>query len=169
MNLYTKLIAGAAAVLVVGFVGYQLLPGWGLGPGGPSPSPSLLARGTFTVVGHSVELNATGSGSTVTGRMAVVSPDDGSFTVALACSKTNDGLLWIAGDVTESTSIRNAPKGTRVAIILKPGSPVQGIFFFQMSDPRAASCPAFIDAAQASGDEVDAALDPIAGTLELAP
>jgi hypothetical protein len=43
VNTYAKLAAAAAAVLVVGFVGWQLLPGAG-GPGGPAtPSPSPAA------------------------------------------------------------------------------------------------------------------------------
>ena len=49
MNTFAKLIVAAAAVLVVAFAGFQLLPRSG-GVGGeptvtPSPSPSLLARG----------------------------------------------------------------------------------------------------------------------------
>ena len=54
MNTYAKLIAAAAAVLLVAVVGYQFLPGNG-GVGGqptiaPSPSPTLLARGTFRLL-----------------------------------------------------------------------------------------------------------------------
>ena len=54
MNTYAKLIAAAAAVLVVAVVGYQFLPG-NAGVGGqptvaPSPSPTLLARGTFKML-----------------------------------------------------------------------------------------------------------------------
>jgi hypothetical protein len=166
MNTYIKLAAAAVAVLVVAVVGYQLLPrSGGVGGPGPSPTPSLLASGTFVVVGHNVVLDATGAGSSVSGTMRVVSPDDGSFTVALACSRTIDGVLWIAGDVTESTSKRNAPLGTRTAIGLKPGSPVEGIFFFQGSDPPSASCPAFIDFKPGGGVQTY----PITGTVQLAP
>ena len=48
MNTYAKLIAAAAAVVVVAVVGYQFLPGNG-GVGGqptiaPSPSPSCSLR-----------------------------------------------------------------------------------------------------------------------------
>ena len=64
MNTYAKLIAAAAAVLLVAVVGSQFLPGNG-GVGGqptiaPSPSPALLARGTFKILGAEVELRATG-------------------------------------------------------------------------------------------------------------
>ena len=43
VNTYTKLAAGLAAVLVVGFVGWQLLPGIS-GPGSPSIAPSPSVR-----------------------------------------------------------------------------------------------------------------------------
>jgi hypothetical protein len=60
MNSYAKLAGAAAAVLVVGFVGYQLLPGIG-GSGGPptvsptpqaSPSMSPTPEPTASLVAH---------------------------------------------------------------------------------------------------------------------
>ena len=171
MNIYAKLAAGAAAVLVLAFVGYQFLPGNG-GIGGkptiaPSPSPGVLARGTFAANGINTTLDATGAGSDVSGSMTG-SNSDGAFTVDLQCERTIDGLLWIGGDVTQSTSLQNAPVGTRTAIVLKPGSPVQAVFVFQMNDPRSASCLAFFDDMLALGDPGDS-LDPIVGTIELHP
>ncbi len=181
MNTYAKLIAAAAAVLVVAVVGYQFLPGNG-GSGGqptiaPSPSQALLARGTFTAHGVAVELDATGGASSVTGSM-IVSPEadyvgdtfDGDFTVDLECTRTIDGLLWIGGDVTESTTTI-APAGTRAAIVFERGSPAKAIFVWQMDDPRSASCQAFFDDMVALGGTEDrrAAMQPIEGTLELGP
>ena len=107
MNTYAKLLAAAAAVLVVAVVGYQFLPRNG-GIGGPStiapsPSPALLARGTFTALvggGYAVDIDATGGASSVTGSM-IVSQKTRGFTVDLECTRTIDGLLWIGGDVTE--------------------------------------------------------------------
>jgi hypothetical protein len=169
MNTYVKLIAAAAAVLVVAIAGFQLLPGTG-GVGGdptnaPSPSPSLLARGTFNSHGAAVELEATGGGSDVTGQMTV-SDEGGPFTVGLECARTNDdGLIEIGGSVTESTN-GIAPEGTRVAIILQPGSPVQAVFWFEHPDPPQANCPAFLEGvADDAGDHVE----PIEGTVELGP
>ena len=161
MNTYAKLIAAAAAVLVVAVIGYQFLPGSG-GVGSqptiaPSPSPALLARGTFTAQvggGYTVELDATGEASSVTGTMVVSNAANGAYTVDLECTRTIDGLLWIGGDVTESTN-DDAPAGTRAAIVLKPGSPVEAIFVWQMDDPRSASCQAFfegIDRARGVGE-----------------
>jgi hypothetical protein len=176
MNTYAKLGAAAAAVLVVAVVGYQLLPGRGPASGAPtvapSPSPSLLARGTFKAKGANVVLNATGSGSNVSGTMTV-SDVDLLFTVDLECERTSaTGLRWIGGDVTQSNFNQYAPEGTRTAIVLKPGSPALALFIFQMSDPRADSCQAFFDDMIAQGGEPTPGpdgLEPIEGTVELAP
>ena len=177
MNTYVKLIGAAAAVLVVAVVGYQFLPASG-GVGSqptiaPSPSPALLARGTFTATvggGYTVDLDATGGGSSVTGSMIVSNATNGGYTVDLECTRTIDGLLWIGGDVTESTN-SNAPAGRRAAIVLKPGSPVEAIFVWQMNDPQSASCQAFFDDMIAVGGAGDfpAGMEPIEGTVELAP
>jgi hypothetical protein len=177
MNTYAKLIAAAAAVLVVAAVGYQFLPRSG-GIGGqptiaPSPSPALLARGTFTARvgdGYTVDLDATGGASSVTGSMVVSHATNGRFTVDLECTRTIDGLLWIGGDVTQST-YSETPAGTRAAIVFERGSPVKAIFVWQMNDPRSASCQAFFDDMIATGGAGDlrAGLKPIEGTLELGP
>jgi hypothetical protein len=178
MNPYAKLVAAAAAVLVVAVVGYQFLPRNG-GFGGPpmvapSPTSAMLARGTFTAQvggGYSVELDATGGASSVAGSMKVSSHGTNTgYTVALECSRTIDGLLWIGGDVTQST-YSDAPAGTRAAIVLKRGSPVEAIFAWQMNDPRSTSCQAFFDdmIATAGAGDIRAGLKPIEGTLELGP
>ena len=93
-----------------------------------------------------------------------------NFTVDLECTRTTDaGLIWIGGDVTESANWSDAPKGTRAAIVLKRGTPVQAVFVFQMDDPRSVSCQAFFDDMIAiAGEPVDA-LEPIVGTVELGP
>lgn len=177
MNTYAKLLAAAAAVLVVAVVGYQFLPRNG-GIGGqptitPSPSQALLARGTFTAQvggGYTVVLDATGGASSVTGSMVVSQATNGGFTVDLECTRTIDGLLWIGGDVTQST-YSDAPAGTRAAIVFERGSPVKAIFVWQGSDPRSASCQAFFDDMIAIGGAGDlrAGMEPIVGTVELGP
>ena len=173
MNNFAKVAAAVAIVVVVGFAGYQLLPRNG-GIGGqptvaPSPTPSLLAKGTFTVLGFSVQLDAMGGGSNVTGRMVVTS-DSGDFTVELQCARTSgSGLLWIGGDVTASTDSKNAPNGSRIGIVIKRGSPEQGVFVFQMDDPRSASCQAFFDDMITAIGGEPSAFGTILGTLQLAP
>jgi hypothetical protein len=172
MNTYAKLIAAAAAVLVVAVVGYQFLPGRS-GPGvpttAPSPTPTLLARGSFNVAGRRVELDAAGAGSSVTGSMSTaddtqIPPE--SFTVDLQCTRaTEDGLILIGGDVTDSTT-GFAPAGTWAGIVLQPGSPVQAQLVYQLDDPRMASCLAFLEQMISFG-EPD--LELIDGTIELRP
>ena len=177
MNTYAKLIAAAAAVLLVAVVGYQFLPGNG-GVGGqptiaPSPSPALLARGTFKILGAEVELRATGGGDRVTGTMSVTHPD-GDFTVDLKCTRTTeDGVILIGGDVTDSAS-PYAPKGSREVILIKRGSPVSATVENDKrdgSDVRpAASCPALLQQViDTDTQTVIGWLEPIEGTVELGP
>lgn len=176
MNTYAKLLASAAAVLVVAVVGYQFLPRLG-GPGGqptmaPSPSPALLARGTFTATvgnGYNVVLDATGADSSVSGSM-VVSQGTQGYSVDLECTRTIDGLLWIGGNVTQSTD-SNLPAGTRAAIVLLRGSPVEAIFAWQGNDPPSASCQAFFDdiIAIEGTEALRAGMEQIVGALELGP
>jgi hypothetical protein len=170
MNSYAKLAAAAAAVLLVAFVGYRLLPGNG-GVGGPptiapSPTPSVLAKGTFQVHGFNTTLDAIGSGSNVSGSLRTTGTGD--MAVALECERTIDGARWIGGTVTEST-FESTPNATRAGIILKPGTPVKALFFWQGSDPDAASCQAFVDYMLATGEDFKSGLEPIVGNLELAP
>jgi hypothetical protein len=167
MNAYAKLIVAAAAVLVVAVVGYQFLPARS-GPGatGPSPSPTLLARGNFHNHGAAIELDATGGGSGVKGVMTL-SDEGGHFTVNLTCSRTTpSGLIAIGGDVTDSTH-SYAPLGTRVAIVLERGAPVRAFPHFENPDPPAATCQAFLDSVPDGG--AAAFLEPIEGSVELGP
>ena len=175
MNTSIKLIAAVAAVLVVAVAGYQFLPRSG-GVGGeptvaPSPSPTLLASGTFRAKGSPVELEATGHGDSVTGTMTV-SGDAGEtlFAVDLKCARiAEDGRILIGGDTTEATDW--ATKGLRTAIVLKPGSPVHAVFEFEGDLlPPASSCLAFLDGTmdQKFATEIGPdALEPIEGTVEL--
>lgn len=166
MKIYAKLIVAAAAVLVVAFVGYQLLPAVA------SSSQTPLASGTFKAKGAPVELEATGDGDSVTGSMTVAA-DTGEtlFAVDLECARTaEDGRILIAGDTKESAAW--ATKGTYTAIVLKPGSPVHAGFGFQEDAPAATTCGQYLEAiidrhfATAIGD---GALEPIEGSVELRP
>ena len=176
MNTYAKLIVAAAAVLVVAFAGFQLLPRSG-GVGGeptlaPSPSPSVLARGTFTAKGAPVELDAAGDGDSVTGTMTVGDAGDVIFAVDLTCARTaEDGRILIAGDTTDSNGDW-VEKGEFTAIVLKPGSPVHAVFEFGSYAPSATSCTSFLDEIIDSHVTTaigDGALEPIQGTVELGP
>ena len=184
MNTFAKLIVAAAAVLVVAFAGFQLLPRNG-GVGAepivtPSPSPSLLARGNFTAQGIAAELDATGSGADVAGTMSLSESGKGSATVDLECARTTaDGLIEIGGLITDSTYDPNDqdwhggfPEGERVAIIFQPGSPVNAIWNVTAADQGVASCAAMFENMDGSGDEIlpgSPGLDPIRGTVEFGP
>jgi len=169
MNARATVVASAAALLVVVLAGCQSAPGSDPTESQPraasSPSPSLLASGTyrFPPMDADVVLDATGSGSDVAGTMKV-SNDEMSFTVDLECAlATEDGRILIGGDTTGST-FGETPNGTRTAVVLKPGSPAQAIFAWQGTDQaRAPSCTAFLE--DQSPDAVD--LFPIEGTVEL--
>ena len=179
MNTYVKLIAAAAAVLVVAVVGYQFLPTQSGGSGQPtlepSPSPTLLARGTFMLYEAEVDLDATGSGDSVTGTMAV-SHADGDFTVDLKCTRTTeDGVILIAGDITDSAS-PHAKKGAREVLVLKPGSPVYASFDSEGrpgGDVRPAdSCPELLEQVIETGTQTVVGpngLEPIQDAIEFGP
>jgi hypothetical protein len=179
MNTSMKLIASAAAVLLVAVVGYQFLPSNGSSGGqptiAPSPSSALLARGTFTLYEAEVVLDATGGGDSVTGTMTV-SHHDGDFSVDLKCTQTTeDGVILIAGDITNSAS-PYAREGAREVIILKRGSPVYASFDSEGRDGGdvrpAASCPALLEQVIDTGTQTvigPNGLGPIEGTVELGP
>jgi hypothetical protein len=176
MNTYAKLIAAAAAVLVVAFAGYQLLPG-NSGIGGeptiaPSPSPTVLARGNFVSHGVTAELDATGSGANVAGSMALSESDTGNrATVDLECTRTTEGgLIEIGGLVTESTFGDGFPQGHRVAVIFQPGSPVKAVWWIALvEDAPVESCEALVADLDPEDPELLAGLEPISGTVEFGP
>ena len=184
MNTYAKLIVAAAAVLVVAFAGFQLLPrGGGVGAEptiAPSPSPTVLARGNFTAHGITAELDATGSGADVAGTMALSqSGTSNAATVDLECARTTaEGLIEIGGLLTESAWDPNAqdwndgfPTGQRVAIIFEPGSPVKAIWNVTAADQGVASCAALFESMDSGGEILPGSfgLNPIQGTVEFGP
>jgi hypothetical protein len=176
MNTYVKLIAAAAAVLVVAIAGFQLLPGTG-GVGGdptnaPSPRPSLLAQGSFTSHGVTAQLDATGSGADVAGTMTLSESDTGHrATVDLECTQTTEGgLIEIGGLVTESTFEDGFPQDHRVAVIFQPGSPVKAVWWIALvEDPPVESCEALVAELDPEDPELLAGLEPIDGTVDFGP
>jgi hypothetical protein len=170
MNTYAKLIVAAAAVLAVAVVGYQLLPRSG-GVGGeptiaPSPSPTLLASGSFTVPDDdATELDATGNGANVSGTLTVTSAGS-RFSVELDCARTTEGgLIVIGGTVSDSTA-DSFPEGSLFGIILQPGSPVRAGFMFDEMVPGL-TCLAFLEGPIDA--EAGPGLEPIEGTVEFGP
>jgi hypothetical protein len=184
VNKYAQAAIAAAAVLVVALIGYNLLPRTGDGVGtrptlAPTPSPSPIATGTFHSHGGVIQLDATGDGAHVTGRMIYTDEggeDLGHFVVDLACTRTTDGgLILIGGAVIETTNDYAAqdlaPEGRKFAIVLQRGSPVKAEIYPGALPPDPASCQVFLESIPDLGDpERDKnGLEPIEGTIELRP
>jgi hypothetical protein len=132
----------------------------------PTVAPTLIARGTFKNKGANVELEATGEGASVDGTMTM-SDVDFSFTVDLECTRTTPGgLILIGGDVTDS-DFELAPDGSRAAIVLKPGSPVEAHPDFEPI-PSAGTCMEYLESL--TDEQATPDLEPIVqGTIELGP
>jgi hypothetical protein len=136
----------------------------------PASTAAPLAVGEFTSHGVSAKLDARGAGADVTGTMTL--SDAGSnASVDLECSHATDsGLLMIGGLVTDSTFTEWFPQGHRVAIAFQPGSPVRAVWYIVLpGDAPLASCQAVVDALVAEGPELNKALEPIEGTVQLTP
>jgi len=134
MSKFAVAAAAMAATLVVAVAGYNLLPGLGIvGPGAtasPSPTPSLLARGSYDARDWGpVEFEATRDGSSVTGRMTIGRRDEtGYLVVDLQCARTReDGLIAIGGYITNGAGERYTlwPEGTLAGIVLPGGARAQ--------------------------------------------
>ena len=171
MNKLALTAVVAAAVLLVAVVGYNLLPGLGVGgPGAtPSPSPAPLAVGNFTSHGVVAQLDARGADASVTGSLTV--SDAGmEATVTLECSRTYDGgMLAIGGLVTDSTFDDNFPAGRRVAVIFERGSPVKAVWYVALvAEPMVDSCRELVEDV-IDPEDFRPAMEPIEGTVELAP
>lgn len=134
----------------------------------PAPTAAPLAVGEFTSHGVSAKLDARGAGADVTGTMTL-SDAGNNADVDLECGHTTEGgLLMIGGLVTDSTFTEYFPKGHRVAIAFKPGSPVEAVWYIVLpGDAPLASCRAVIDALIAEGSELNESLEPIQGTVAL--
>ena len=131
----------------------------------PVPTAAPLAVGEFTSHGVATTLDARGAGESVSGTMTM-SDSGQNATVALECSRATDsGLLMIGGLVTASTFTEWFPKGHRVAIVLKRGSPVEAIWYVVLpGDKPIESCPVLLK------DHLTEPLDglePIEGTVQL--
>ena len=170
MNKLALAAAAAAAALAIAVVGYNLLPSPGIGgPNAtPSPSPSLLARGNFTSHGVTAQLDARGAGDSVTG-MLTVSDSGFRATVDLECSRTKDGLIIIGGLVSDSTFDDNFPEGRRVAVIFQPGSPVKAVWYVAHIDEAPVNTCHALAEDTIKPEEAAPGLEPIQGTVELAP
>ena len=156
MNKLAMTAAMVPAVLVLAVLGYTLLPALGIiGPGAAaSPSPTLLARGSF--VEHDwglVEFEATREGSAVNGRMTVGRGrgPEWPLVVDLRCARTTaDGLLLIGGYTTRGPAVARAIPGAVAGMAIMGGSPVRGVVWAgglnNVPATLTTDCLAFLDA-----------------------
>ena len=141
-------------------------------PASVEPTAATLASGSFTADlgswGQEFDIEATGEGDDVSGTMEV-SGAEGSWSVDLQCSRTtDDGLLVIAGQVTESTN-ETFSEGAYVAILFAPGTPVRTVLDLDDEASPADSCTAYLDAMFSRPDFPGPVeeMRPISGDLEL--
>jgi hypothetical protein len=193
MNRFLAIAAAAAAVLVVVVVGSQLFGSpTNVGGGGeatPTPQPTsstpvevTLASGSFTVplgeFGEAVDIEAVRTGDDVSGTMEISNPvgGEGAYSVDVQCARTtDDGILLIGGEVTESTYQEFIEDGAYVVIVLAPGTPVRMLWAADVLvadevPAPAESCSAFVETMLDDPEFVDAADvqgRPIEGDLEL--
>ena len=173
------LVAGLALAVVSGCGGIGASPTKGPVPAPATSAPlqaSLVARGTFTLYSGEVHLEVTRSDDSVTGTMSVTH-EDGNFAVDIECARTTaDGVILLAGDITESAS-PHARKGAREVLVLKPGSPAYASLDSEGrpgGDVRpAASCPELLEQVIQTGTQTvvdDNGLAPIeGGSVEFGP
>lgn len=166
MQAIVSLLLGAIVVAGCGAAGPSTPPS--AVPATAEPTAAPLALGEFTSHGVAATIDARGAGGNVTGTMTM--SDSGSnATVDLECGHTTEsGLLIIGGLVTDSTFTEFFPQGHRVGIAFEPGSPVNAVWYVVLpGDAPLANCQAVVDALVAEGAELNDALEPITGTVEL--
>lgn len=131
---YVLPVGLAIAIVIALIVGLGMLWGPTIGTPAPSPSPALLARGTFVIRDWGpVEFEATREGSSVTGRMEIGMGrgSEWPITVDLQCTRTTeDGLIMIGGYTDGGLH----PDGTFAAIALRR-APVKAAIWAYGSPP----------------------------------
>ena len=146
----------------------------------PVPAAETLASGSFAAnlgeAGEDFDIEATGSGDDASGTIDVSGFAAGTYSVDLQCTRTtDDGLLLIAGEVTESTNDTVSP-GVYVAIMFTTDTPVvRTVLGFDVlpSDPvpsPADSCPAYLETLVSDPEFLTSVHDgaiPIDGRLDL--
>lgn len=182
-----KLGFAAVAIIAVAILGMRFLPATVGGPSDLTPSPTsaaiTLASGSFTAslgeFGEVFDIEATKTGDDVSGTMDVsfASGAEGAYSVDVQCARTtDDGMLAIGGEVTEST-YEFVAQGAYVAITLVPGNPVRTLLGIDVvasdaSPSPAPSCSAFVDTLVGDSAFLQGVDDhgvPIEGELELNP
>ena len=193
MNKIVTIGLAAAAVLVVVVIGSQLLGSpRNVGVDGdatPTPQPTsptpvavTLASGSFSAplgeFGEAFNIEAVRTGDDVSGTMEISNPagGEGAYSVDVQCARTTDeGVLLIGGEVTESTYEEFIEDGAYVVLMLAPGTPVRMLWAADVLvtdevPAPAESCSAYVDTLLGDSEIVQgirAHGRPIEGELEL--
>ena len=193
MNKFLAIGLGAAAVVFALLVGAQLLGSpKNVGGGGdatPTPQPTsptpvavTLASGSFSAplgeFGEAFNIEAVRTGDDVSGTMEISNPagGEGAYSVDVQCARTTDeGVLLIGGEVTESTYEEFIEDGAYVVLMLAPGTPVRMLWAADVLvtdevPAPAESCSAYVDTLLGDPEFVQEIGDlgrPIEGELEL--
>ena len=189
MNKIVTIGLTAAAVVVALFLGAQFfgVPSGGVGSqptATPEPTPVAvpLASGSFSAplgeFGEAFDIQAVRTGDDVSGTMEISNPAgaEGAYSVDVQCARTtDDDVLLIGGEVTESTYQEFVEEGAYVVLMLAPGTPMRILWAVDViagDDPPAPaeSCSAYIDTLLGDPELVQGIRDfgrPIEGDLEL--
>jgi hypothetical protein len=182
-----KFGAAAVAIIAAAVLGVRFLSAPVGEPSEPSASPTPVARtlaaGTFTAplgeFGEAFDIEATRTGDDVSGTMEISNPvgGDGAYSVDVQCARTtDDGVVMIGGEVTESTYEEFIADGAYVVIALSPGTPVRMLWAADVLatdevPAPADSCAAYIETLLGDPESIFDAVDvngrPIEGDLEL--
>ena len=193
MNKIVTIGLAAAAVLVAVVIGSQLLGSpTNVGVDGdatPTPQPTsptsvaaTLASGSFSAplgeFGEAFNIEAVRTGEDVSGTMEISNPagGEGAYSVDVQCARTtDDGVLLIGGEVTESTYQEFIEDGAYVVVMLAPGTPVRmlwgaDVLVTDEVPAPAESCSAYVDTLLGDSEIVQgirAQGRPVQGELEL--
>lgn len=145
------------------------------------PSNGTVASGSFTAplneFGEAIEIEAVRTGDEVSGTIEISNPADGegAYSVDVQCGRTTeDGFIFVGGEVTESTYREFIEAGAYVVIAFAPGTPVRMLWAVDVLaadevPAPAESCSAFVETLLT--DEMFNAVDvlgrPIEGDLAL--
>ena len=152
MNKFVTIGLGAAAVVVLLFVGVQLI-GPGSGGLGGAPSATSMASPSPTQFGGTAnyesdegtgttEIDAVADGASVSGT-AVTTLGSDTHAVRLECAIQSDEY-WAVGGTIEETTVPGESAGHWSAVIVKDGSPQRIAIWLSDSKAEGSDCDGWL-------------------------
>lgn len=133
MQLFLKLGAVAAVLVVAVVVGRQLLPAnWGIAAPNPTPVGAFGGKVTFTLdaLESSIDIDATADGTSLSGT-ATLFTTLGTATLNLECARYDAGTWMFAGKYASTAAGMN--KGENGAVFVVDGTP-QKVAYMQNAE-----------------------------------